>query len=78
MPVPPYQSQGEYNDSSATPTPSPSTFEKHRNALSTLDNNFREKYKEKGKRNVCDSSLSSFFFQLKNTKIITSNEDGNK
>ena len=46
--------------------------------LSTLAKNFWEKYKDKGNRNVSDSSLSSFFLQVKNTKIRTTNKDRNK
>ena len=67
MYAPPHQSQVEDNNIIAAPTPSPSTIEKHINALSTLAKNFR-KGKNKGKRNVRDSSLSSFFLQVKNTK----------
>ena len=76
MSAPPHQSQGEENHRSAAPTTLPSTLEKHINALSTMANNSRQKDKDKGKRNVRDSSLSSLFWQVKNTKTRTTIEYG--
>ena len=78
MSAPPQQSQGEETNISAAPNPSPPTLEKHIDTLYTLANNFWEKNKKKGEINVRDSPLSSFLSQVKNTKIITTNEYGNK
>ena len=78
MSAPTHQSHGEDKNSNAVPTPSPSTLEKHRNALSTLANNFREKDREKGKINMCDYPLSIFFSQVKKTTTRTTIKDGTK
>ena len=78
MSAPPYQSRGEENDIRYASTPSPYTVDKHSDVMSTLAKTFQEKDKEKGKRNMCDSFLSSFFSQVKKTKTITTNENGIK
>ena len=65
----PRPSQGDENDSSAAPTTSPYTLENHSYALSTLAKNFWGKDKYKGKRNVRDYSLSSYFSLVKKSKI---------
>ena len=78
MSDPPHQSQVEDENIITDPNLSPSTLEKHSDALSTMAKNFQETNKEKYKRNLRDSSLSCLFLQVKNTKIIITNKDYTK